>query len=163
MAAARSLDRLRAAVAEERDAREQVRTGSEALRAAREARIAALVALRALGASWDALARAVAQHRLGALHDRHGLTELEEGWLVRALYREDKLAQPAIGRLLGRHKSWVCRRLMLVESLDDAVQADVRLGLIAPSAAAFLAQLQRCNQRPVWANRNDRGPADSVK
>jgi hypothetical protein len=68
---------------------------------------------------------------------------------VRSLYREDELDQPAIGRLLGRHKSWVCRRLMLVESLDDAVQADVRLGLIAPSAAACLSRLQRCNQRPA--------------
>ncbi len=84
---------------------------------------------------------------IGALNDRHGLTELEEGWLVRSLYREDKLDQPTIGRLLGRHKSWVCRRLMLVESLDDAVQADVRLGLLAPRTAACLAQLPRDNQR----------------
>ena len=102
--------------------------------------------LRAHALAVDAVHAKVA---IGALHDRHGLTELEEGWLVRSLYREDKLDQAAIGRLLGRHKSWVCRRLMLAEALDDAVQADVRLGLLAPSAAACLAQLQRCNQRPA--------------
>lgn len=102
--------------------------------------------LRAHALAVDAVHAKVA---LSALHDRRGLTELEEGWLVRSLYREDQLDQPTIGRLLGRHKSWVCRRLMLAEALDDAVQADVRLGLLAPSAAACLAQLQRCNQRPA--------------
>lgn len=102
--------------------------------------------LRAHTLAVDVVAAKVA---ILALHDRRGLTELEEGWLVRALYRDDHLDQPTIGRLLGRHKSWVCRRLMLAEALDDAVQADVRLGLIAPSAAAHLAQLPRCNQRPA--------------
>ena len=75
-----------------------------------------------------------------------GLTEIEEAWLVRALYRDDKLTQPRIGLLLVRHKSWVCRRLMLAESLTDAVTADVRLGLLSATAAAELSRLQRCNQ-----------------
>jgi ParB-like chromosome segregation protein Spo0J len=83
---------------------------------------------------------------LAALHDRRGLSELEEGWLVRSLYREDGLTQPVIAQRLGRHKSWVCRRLMLVEALDPAVQADVRLGLIAPRAAVVVGQLPRGNQ-----------------
>ena len=113
-----------------------------------------LRAARALG--WSELCAHVlavdvigAKVAIDALHDHGGLTELEEAWLVRSLYREDQLDQPSIGRLLGRHKSWVCRRLMLAEGLDDAVQADVRLGLLAPSAAACLTQLQRCNQRPA--------------
>lgn len=80
------------------------------------------------------------------LHNSHGLTELEEAWLVRSLYREDGLSQPEIARRMHRHKSWVCRRLMLVEALDDAVQADVRLGLLAPRAAVAVAQLPRGNQ-----------------
>lgn len=104
--------------------------------------------LRAHALAIDAIQAKVA---IGALHDRRGLTELEEGWLVRSLYREDKLDQPTIGRLLGRHKSWVCRRLMLVELLDDAVQADVRLGLLAPRTATCLAQLPRDNQRAAAA------------
>ena len=85
-----------------------------------------------------------------------GLTELEEAWLVRALYRDDKLTQPQIGQLLARHKSWVCRRLMLVESLSDAVTADVRLGLLSASAVRELARLPRGNQdaaAQVAANR----------
>ena len=75
-----------------------------------------------------------------------GLSEIEEAWLVRSLYRDDKLTQPQIGLLLVRHKSWVCRRLMLAESLTDGVTADVRLGLLSATAAAELSRLQRCNQ-----------------
>ena len=86
---------------------------------------------------------------VASLHERSGLTELEEAWLVRSLYRDDELSQPEIGARLGRHKSWVSRRLLVAEGLDEAVQADVRLGLLASSAAARLGQLQRCNQRPV--------------
>jgi ParB-like chromosome segregation protein Spo0J len=110
-----------------------------------------LHAARALG--WTELRTVVldmsevdAKVVLAALHDRRGLSELEEGWLVRSLYREDGLSQPAIAQRLGRHKSWVCRRLMLVEALDPAVQADVRLGLIAPRAAVVVGQLPRGNQ-----------------
>jgi ParB-like chromosome segregation protein Spo0J len=83
------------------------------------------------------------------LNRQGGLTELEEGWLVRSLYREDRLSQPEIGQLLSRHKSWVCRRLMLVELLDEAVQADVRLGLVAPRTAVLIARLPRGNQAEV--------------
>lgn len=81
------------------------------------------------------------------LHGHRGLTALEEAWLVRSLYRTHELSQGAIGARLGRHKSWVCRRLLLAEQLDGAVQADIRLGLIAPRAALALVALPRGNQK----------------
>jgi ParB/RepB/Spo0J family partition protein len=109
----------------------------------RAARALGLRALRARVADVDAVE---AKILLVALHDRRGLTELEEGWLIRSLYREHHLSQPAIAARLGRHKSWVFRRLMLVEALDAAVQADVRLGLLAPRAAVSVGQLPRGNQ-----------------
>jgi len=84
---------------------------------------------------------------LVALHAARGLSELEEGWLVRSLYREHRISQPEIGRRLGRDKSWVYRRLMLVESLTVDVQASVRLGLVTPRAAVALGALPRGNQR----------------
>jgi len=87
-----------------------------------------------------------AKVRLWRCNAGAGLSELEEAWLVRALYRDDKLTQPQIGQLLARHKSWVCRRLMLVEGLSDAVTADVRLGLLSASAVRELARLPRGNQ-----------------
>ena len=81
------------------------------------------------------------------LHGRRGLSALEEAWLVRSLYRTHALTQGAIGARLGRHKSWVCRRLLLAEQLNAAVQADVRLGLVTPRAALSLAALPRGNQK----------------
>jgi ParB-like chromosome segregation protein Spo0J len=109
-------------------------------------------AARALG--WSTLLARIddvgsidAKLRLRELHDRRGLTELEEGWLVRSLYREDGIAQPEIARRMGRDKSWVWRRLMLVESLDLDVQANVRLGLIAARAAVAVSRLPRGNQQ----------------
>lgn len=84
---------------------------------------------------------------IGTLHERTGLTQLEEGWMIRLLSREHGLTQGAIGHLMGRHKSWVSRRLMLVESLEEAVQADVRLGLLSARAAAAVAVLPRGNQQ----------------
>ena len=80
------------------------------------------------------------------LHAGRGLTALEEAWIVRALHRDHDLSQGAIAARLGCHKSWVCRRLMLVEALDPGVQADVRLGLLAPRAAVLVAALPRGNQ-----------------
>ncbi len=113
-------------------------------------------AARALG--WPTLLARIddvgsidAKLRLCELHDRRGLTELEEAWLVRSLYREDRVAQPEIARRMGRHKSWVWRRLMLVESLDLEVQADVRLGLIAARAAVAVSRLPRGNQQTASA------------
>jgi ParB/RepB/Spo0J family partition protein len=88
---------------------------------------------------------------MAVLHAQRGLTELEEAWLVRSLYREDKLSQPEIARRLSRHKSWVCRRLALVESLDGDVASEVRLGLLAPRAAVALAALPRGNHRAAAA------------
>ena len=41
------------------------------------------------------------------------MKELEEAWIVHALVREDGLSQVEVAELLGRHKSWVCRRLAL--------------------------------------------------
>ncbi|HEV7884876.1 MAG TPA: ParB N-terminal domain-containing protein [Solirubrobacteraceae bacterium] len=116
-----------------------------------------LRAARALG--WPTVAIAIAdvsdvvaaKVQLLALHQRRGFTELEEAWLVRSLYRDDRLSQPEIGRLLDRHKSWVCRRLLLVEALDPGVQADVRIGLLAPRAAIALAALPRGNQTSAAA------------
>lgn len=83
---------------------------------------------------------------LGVLHERSGLTELEQAWVIRSLHREDRIPRAEIARRMGRDKSWVCRRLLLVEGLDSAVEAQVRLGLLAPRTAVALAALPRDNQ-----------------
>jgi ParB-like chromosome segregation protein Spo0J len=75
--------------------------------------------------------------------------ELEEAWLVQALVREDGLSQTAVAELLGRHKSWVCRRLALLEKLADEVRQEMEVGLLPPSTARELARLPAGNQLEV--------------
>ena len=101
----------------------------------------------ALSARIDDVGAVDAKLRLRELHDRRGLTELEEAWLVRSLHREDRVSLPEIARRMGRHRSWIWRRLVLVESLDPIVQADVRLGLIAARSAVAVSRLPRGNQQ----------------
>ena len=78
--------------------------------------------------------------------------EWEEAWIVYALVRDDGLAQVEVAELLGRHKSWVCRRLALLEKLADDVQAELRLGLVTPTAARALVRLPAGNQAEVLAS-----------
>lgn len=94
-----------------------------------------------------ALDEARATAVIGTLHEQRGLSELEEGWIVRALCREHGLSQGAVARMLRRHKSWVSRRLLLAEGLEEVVQADVRLGLLSSRSAIAVAALPRGNQR----------------
>lgn len=96
-----------------------------------------------------ALDAAAAKVRLWRCNAGTGLTELEEAWLVRSLYREDALTQPQIAVLMGRHKSWVCRRLTLAEGLSDELTASVRLGLVSSTMVRELGRLPRGNQDVV--------------
>jgi len=75
--------------------------------------------------------------------------ELEEAWIVHALVREDGLSQVEVAELLGRHKSWVCRRLALLERLGPASQDELRLGLLSSTAARQLVRLPQGNQPEV--------------
>ena len=66
--------------------------------------------------------------------------------VIRSLHRDDGLTQVEIGALLGRHKSWVCRRLSLVEHLSDEIVEHLKLGLITTTISRELARLPRGNQ-----------------
>jgi ParB family transcriptional regulator, chromosome partitioning protein len=79
------------------------------------------------------------------------LQELEEAWLVQALVREDGLSQVETAQLLGRHKSWVCRRLALLEKLSAEVRSDLEVGVLPPSLARQLVRLPVGNQAEVLA------------
>jgi ParB/RepB/Spo0J family partition protein len=75
------------------------------------------------------------------------ITEMEEALVLQSLHREDGLTQTEIAVLVGRHKSWVSRRLSLIERLSEEVQEDIRLGLLSVSAGRELAKLPRGNQK----------------
>lgn len=75
------------------------------------------------------------------------ISEMEEALVLQSLHREDRLTQIEIAALLGRHKSWVSRRLSLIERLSEEIQDDIRLGLLSVSVGRELAKLPRGNQR----------------
>jgi ParB-like chromosome segregation protein Spo0J len=75
--------------------------------------------------------------------------EIEEAWIVYALVREDGLAQVDVAELPGRHKSWVCRRLALIEKLGPEARADLTVGLLTPTAARQITRLPAGNQHGV--------------
>lgn len=71
-------------------------------------------------------------------------TALEEGWLVCELAVGRSLRE--VAKLVGRSKSWVSRRLGLVEELPESVQALVRIGALSAHAAMkSLLPLARAN------------------
>lgn len=86
---------------------------------------------------------------LSANGPRRGLSEFEEGLVVQRLHREHGMSQVEIAVLLGRHKSWVCRRMSLVERLESGVQQDLRLGLVSASLVRDLVRLPRGTQGPA--------------
>ena len=77
--------------------------------------------------------------------------ELEEAWIIHALVREDGMTQVEVAELLGRHKSWVCRRLALIERLGAEAREDLRVGLLSPTAARRIVRLPQGNQAEVLA------------
>ena len=77
------------------------------------------------------------------------ISSMEEAMVVHSLYHEEALSQVEIATLLGRHKSWVCRRVSLIERLSDEVQENIRLGLLPISMGVELSKLQRSNQEAL--------------
>ncbi len=80
------------------------------------------------------------------------IRELEEAMVLASLHREDGLTQTEIAVLLGRHKSWVSRRIALVEKLCEEVLEDIRLGLLPATVGRELATLPRGNQKELAAS-----------
>jgi ParB/RepB/Spo0J family partition protein len=77
------------------------------------------------------------------------INEMEEALVIQSLHREDGLTQMEIAVLVGRDKSWVSRRISLIERLSEEVQEDIRLGLISVITGRELTKLPRGNQKEV--------------
>jgi ParB family chromosome partitioning protein len=73
-------------------------------------------------------------------------TAIEEGWLLETLIEQHEVDRHALATMLGRSRSWVSRRLALVEVLPDVVHDAVRCGqLCAQGAMKALVPLARAN------------------
>jgi ParB/RepB/Spo0J family partition protein len=77
------------------------------------------------------------------------LLDYDEAMVIYNLKQEHTLDQVAISRLTGYSRSWVCRRLALIEKLDPCLQDALRMGVINNSQARALVRLPRGNQQQV--------------
>ncbi len=147
-AMARSLERygqLSPVVVCQRQDRYQLIDGFKRLGAARSLREMERLSARLLEAD-----ERTAKAAIYGLNRAGGRTrELEEAWIIQALVREDGLSQVEVAELLGRHKTWVCRRLALIERLGAEARDELRLGLLSPTAARQMVRLPEGNQAEV--------------
>jgi ParB/RepB/Spo0J family partition protein len=73
---------------------------------------------------------------------------IEQGWLLITLRDEHGLSLDELARRFDHSKSWVSRRVSLVEGLPEAVQDLVRRGTIPPHGAMkYLVPLARANKQ----------------
>jgi ParB family chromosome partitioning protein len=80
------------------------------------------------------------------LTSQGGRNAFEEGWLVAELHRMCNWSLGEIGARLVRSKSWISKRLALVEELPDWMAEEVAQGRIgAHAAASYLVPLTRGN------------------
>jgi len=147
-AMARSLERygqLSPVVVCRRQDRYELIDGFKRLGAARR-----LVPLESLAARLLEADERSAKAAIYGLNRAGGRTrELEEAWIIHALVRDDGMSQVEVAELLGRHKSWVCRRLALIERLGLKARDDLRVGLLSPTAARQIVRLPEGNQGEV--------------
>jgi ParB-like chromosome segregation protein Spo0J len=94
-----------------------------------------------------------------SLNRRFGMSQVEEALVVREMIHSG-LTGTDVGKLLGRHKSWVSRRLGLLERLAPELQEEMKLGLLDPGVARRLLALPRGNQLELAAvvRNNGLGP-----
>jgi ParB-like chromosome segregation protein Spo0J len=78
------------------------------------------------------------------------MTALEEGLVLRELAKTG-LTQAEIAALCSRHKSWVSRRVGLVERLHPELVEAMKLGMLHPGSARRLLSLPPGNQLEMAA------------
>jgi len=85
-----------------------------------------------------------------ALNRASSMSVLEEALILRELVQAGMM-QTEVAQLVGRHKTWVCRRLGLIERLHPDLLEWVRTGLLSPGTARRLYVLPPGNQVEIAA------------
>ena len=75
----------------------------------------------------------------------HSMSVLEEALVLREMVAMG-MTQTQIGQILNRHKSWVSRRIGLIERLHPELVEQIRDGILPPGAARRLLSLPAGNQ-----------------
>jgi len=92
------------------------------------------------------------------------MTELEEALVLQEIVQTG-LTQVQIAELVQRHRSWVSRRIGLVERLHPEFIEGMKLGLLSPGVARRLLSLPPGNQLQIAAaaQRAGLGPRDTER
>ncbi len=77
------------------------------------------------------------------------LMDYDEALVVYSLKKDHLMDQSSISQLTGYSRSWVCRRLALIEKLALSVQQELRMGMISNSQARAIVKLPRGNQEDI--------------
>jgi ParB/RepB/Spo0J family partition protein len=83
----------------------------------------------------------------------HAMSVLEEAMVLREMVTMG-MTQTEIGQMLHRHRSWVSRRIGLIERLPPELVEQIRAGILAPGAGRRLLGLPAGNQLELAALAN---------
>ena len=73
----------------------------------------------------------------------------EEALVLQDLQESHSLDQRSLAELTGYSRSWVSRRLSLIEKMDESVGSQIMMGVLTSSHARALTKLPRGNQAKV--------------
>jgi len=76
-----------------------------------------------------------------------GLSAIEEAYMISRLISEKQFTMTEIGKLWGKSKSWVSRRLALLVHLEPKLQKELGIGHLSPRTAQELSRLPRGNEQ----------------
>lgn len=76
-----------------------------------------------------------------------GLGALEESHIITHMVSEEHFTLEEIGKLWGRSKSWVSRRMGLLIHLQPQLRKDLAMGCLSPRMAQELFRLPRGNEQ----------------
>lgn len=76
-----------------------------------------------------------------------GISAIEEAYMISRLISEEKFTLSEVGKVWGRSKSWVSRRMALLVHLEPKLKKDLGTGHLSPRVAQELLRLPRGNEQ----------------
>jgi ParB family chromosome partitioning protein len=73
----------------------------------------------------------------------------EEAMVLQDLRKAHSLSQNSLAQMTGYSRSWVSRRLALIDKMDEEISSDIIMGVITSSHTRALTKLPRGNQREM--------------
>jgi ParB family chromosome partitioning protein len=73
----------------------------------------------------------------------------EEAMVLQDLRKTHSLDQNSLAQMTGYSRSWVSRRLALIDKIDEGISSDIMMGVLTSSHARALTKLPRGNQGEV--------------